>query len=1235
VTTPTFDDITVIGTPPYYYTVKVKIGTLIGGPSNQATGWANLAPTSASAEISTTWPAASEPIAPSIVDPNVNAGQDDSFVLSIITQPAKGIVTLVNNEFIYTPPADIGFSGDFGFVFSVTDKAGGTVGGDGIIHVLPGCSPPTINAMSVSENLLPFIRPGYTIGYDALACNGEMNAVLRILKDGTEIETKTAMLTEYGNAVSLSALGIGLDSGDYNAELTITSAIDTVTQSLPFQVHSVHLPSLSITPQVADQTESKATISIIPNDAICLVTSDQTIAESDPRKCFVSLAGSIPGLSPGADTTGLPMLTGYPSEAGEFPVTVNTARWVEGIRYDLEPITGNLTVNPIPQPKFALTGDTEIVQGIEKAQLILKQTEGDICHIYADINKAKLGAASGKKTCFATFDSPPEIKALQGIEQIKLEGFLSEKGTRQINYTVSRVYPDGHVSEIPVEGAMALNVIDLPPPILELKGGFPITADKYYVPLGQPVARIKISAGFPTNAKMNITIDDGIQVQERNKVLSDGYYWVNTPALKLMEERTIRIRVSWSDFPSGYTEKIITAIGGTKNNIKLAIDAQRLVTDTEEVVVKVRLGEYTADGLVYDPATMGQWRTQLLMQSNGQTNRAPASEWVDMTNGEAEFRFVLSGYMFMKVTAVAELISNVDGLDVSKKSPTRFVEVLNGSPLIGTISAKLANGPAPKTFALNLDMTPDNRSALKEVSWEESVDDGTIWSVIQKADALRLNLTMHQPGRKKVRAKMVNKNTGVESYSDPVEVWAYSKLEAHVVGPKYTSPGTPATLAAELYKDGVKTDNAVVEWSINVNEETTTQSGPTLTLNQPDETKVYITLKARSADTRPDDINAWSYARHYLLIKTPDKPTITAIGPRDLETGKTYHFKGTAKPSWGYLESVHTLASEWELPDGTLVPGDEMDWTPDEPVLSDPKSLIYRAWVEGFKDTTTREMTLTYQPWAYVWPEFKMVMKQLTVEAPSELIFIVDHDRRDMVRRFEGLTYTWSFPENVNGRQNSAFPNRALATALYQGSYTISVTISDARGHQTVLTQAIAAQEALPYLAPIKVAKSNVYERAPMTVTVRPTITGGHPLDAIKEQIWRVDGNVIADYTNRSFLYTTIPDAGDHVISYTMTSRMGKEAGAESPLSLARNKPPVCQLLQTASSIAVYVDAKCQDADGKVVGYSWEVNGNPITSTSYRIAFTKCAELQTAIVSMTGIDDAGGSSAEAMMTVHY
>jgi hypothetical protein len=364
-------------------------------------------------------------------------------------------------------------------------------------------------------------------------------------------------------------------------------------------------------------------------------------------------------------------------------------------------------------------------------------------------------------------------------------------------------------------------------------------------------------------------------------------------------------------------------------------------------------------------------------------------------------------------------------------------------------------------------------------------------------------------------------------------------------------------------------------------------------------------------------------------------PSVSAQGPRDVEIGKTYHYEGTVRPSWGTMVSLHTVKSEWELPNGSTVTGNTLYWTPGAQDLIDKKPLLFRAWVEGFKAATNRETTISYTPWEYVWPTFTMSMKQQTVQAPSDLTFMVEHDQSAMNRRFEGLTYTWSFPANLTGRQNDAFPNRASGQALFAGNYTVSVTIRDTRGHQTVLTQPIVTEQAAPYVVTLKVGKSNAFDRVPMTVTVRPTISGGHPLDSVSSQTWTVDGIPVAEYANRNYMLSDITDPGNHIISYTLNSRMGETTTLNSPIQLIANLLPVCQLKAVPNAYVVYAEAKCTDPDGKVIGYSWRVNGQAIGSSAYRVSFPKTNTPQSASVTITAMDDAHELSSPVSINVSY
>ena len=857
------------------------------------------------------------------------------------------------------------------------------------------------------------------------------------------------------------------------------------------------------------------------------------------------------------------------------------------------------------------------------------------CTLFEDIEKAKNAAGNHHLACIAEFTGDSGLTKTYMTGGIRLSGTLTDAGIKTLAFIVKRVRSDG-VASVVQTGDLTITVQNLPPPTITLKGGYKIGPGKYYVQKGQAITNASISVpGLQTSAKMIITVIDSNQSLVRKNLSIGSSFWFNTPDLALLEERLVTLRVAWQDYPSVYSEEIITAVGGVESNMKLVIDAPQKIADSDQIAVKVKLGKYTRDGINYTPDTMGQWRTQIFAQTDSQSTKISVTGKIDAVNGAAEFQINPAGNLFMKLTAVAELVHNINGLDATMDSSMRYVEVVKGSAIEGTISTKSVDGPAPKTFALNLDMTKDNRVALKEISWEESSDGGATWMQIVNSNTTRHNVGIQGPGERYVRAKMINKNSLVESYTPALRLLAYSTLDASIIAPSHVAPGYAVTLVGQLYRDNILTNNTINEWTIDAPSGKTTITSATATVTENLEGKIYITLRSRPDDTRADDPLAWSTAKQTITVKSPTAPIVSAQGPRDVEIGKTYRYEGTFRPSWGGVLSLHTVKSEWELPDGSTVAGNTLDWTPGAQDLIDKKPLLFRAWVEGFKETTNRETTISYVPWQYVWPNFTLTMKQLTVQAPSDLTFMVDHDQPDMNRRFEGLTYNWSFPDNVTGRQNDAFPNRASGQALFAGDYTVSVTIRDTRGHQTLLTQPIVTEQAAPYAVTLKVGKSNAFDRVPMTVTVRPTISGGHPLDSVISQIWKVDGIPVAEYANRNYMLSDIIDSGDHVISYTLNSRMGETTTLNSPLQLIANQLPVCVLKAIPNAYVVYAEAKCTDPDGKVISYAWSINGEPIGANSYRISFGKTTTPQSAMVTITAMDDARELSMPVSITVNY
>ena len=76
---------------------------------------------------------------PTVVDPNVTAGETEQFTYAITSEPPadQGSASVANGELIWTPSTDTAFAGGTNFSFTVTDKGGATVTGTATVTVAP------------------------------------------------------------------------------------------------------------------------------------------------------------------------------------------------------------------------------------------------------------------------------------------------------------------------------------------------------------------------------------------------------------------------------------------------------------------------------------------------------------------------------------------------------------------------------------------------------------------------------------------------------------------------------------------------------------------------------------------------------------------------------------------------------------------------------------------------------------------------------------------------------------------------------------------------------------------------------------------------------------------------------------------------------------------------------------------------------------------------------------------
>ena len=120
-----------------FYSVTATSGGSESASSNEDSGYANLAPSASSAALTATAAVASAPVTPDVTDPNVTAGQAETFTFAILTQPGpgQGTASVVSNQLVWTPPAAHNFTGTTTFTYTVTDKGNANVTGTATVTV--------------------------------------------------------------------------------------------------------------------------------------------------------------------------------------------------------------------------------------------------------------------------------------------------------------------------------------------------------------------------------------------------------------------------------------------------------------------------------------------------------------------------------------------------------------------------------------------------------------------------------------------------------------------------------------------------------------------------------------------------------------------------------------------------------------------------------------------------------------------------------------------------------------------------------------------------------------------------------------------------------------------------------------------------------------------------------------------------------------------------------------------
>ena len=1070
----------------------------------------------------------------------------------------------------------------------------------------------------------------YSHSFRGLAANVPSTSSLTAYKHGSSFPVKTVdtsaqLPLSAGQSFVLTMEG--LVDGDYDLVLTLNSAAGPVTKSVSVTVLPISMPSLNVASYYVQSGKTAIQAKLtVPANAGCGFTTDASLAEANSKQCLVTMSSSSGDFSGSTDSNQLPMYSGITAIEGDVTFTATVSRWVNGVKYDFPTITKTVTVSPPPSVSMTLFGKTNLYALIESVDLMLEQSQGkagSVCNLFATVTDAMAMAQKGEPACIVSLTGLGELSSRLVGNQYRFNGILTSVGQQTVNYTVSRVFRDGTMITAG-ESHFDITTQQPKPPELTFSGGNLITAGQYYASNGK-VTNANIAPNIKTSAGLTLIVTDKQQNVTRTNLSAGSSAEIVTANLGLLEKRVIQLRLAWSNYPALYTDAYITAVGGADPTTNLVLSVPRTVSDTDILNGTVQIGKQGKNGMTYRPDINGTWSIKVVATSNAQTTPYTLSDGMQTSGtGQATFNTPVAGVQYLNMTANASLKSDIPGLNATLTSNTVKIQVIKTSAIEGTIAANTNEGLIPAVFSFQLSLSPDNKAAAKSYIWQQSTDGGATWVDATSKSQQLFGLRLTETQKMQIRVHFVNVNTLEDSYSNTVEVFAYPKLTANINGPRFTTPGTPATLTGSMLVNGQPTIETVNQWTIVDSQgATTTSTGDTVTINKNALSTVKVALKSRLMSTDPNDKAAWVYANSVVSVVSPQKPGISITGPKVIETGVSNQFTGNVMPSWGSANSASKILAQWTLPDGSKVDGSTLNWIAPDALAGKPAQLIFKSWIDGYQASTLSSTSYTVMPWRYVWPTFTANLLQPVPMAPSNYRVQVNHDHPEMNGHFDGLTYQWHLPDGVKSASGNLDPSQSLGQLVYQGVYPIAVTVSDKRGHQTVLQQNLTAGAAQAYGVNLSYFPGNQWSRAPMKMALfRANISGGHPLDTPVEQVWMIDGQVITG-NNKDRVSVDIIDAGEHTISYTLNSKMGQTAGAQTRINLQPDIPPVCTLSTSQAVGGVSVKSSCSDADGRIVAYAWTLDGKALPNQSSVITLNAGNRVKAANVGLSVQDDAG------------
>jgi hypothetical protein len=810
-----------------------------------------------------------------------------------------------------------------------------------------------------------------------------------------------------------------------------------------------------------------------------------------------------------------------------------------------------------------------------------------------------------------------------------LSGILTALGKTDIGYEIGVVYRDPATGVINFykssTGKTSVDLVEPEAPVFGFRGQDILKRPDggKYTFLGPTITgRYTISAKYPGIGITTIT-DSGV---EKSKVFSGQMDsdFIQTNGAVLGEVRKFTAKMWYKNAPERiYSQDYDFTVIPQNPTIVLARSTSVSTSDT---VIRGALGRYGNGQITYDPSHDGQWSAQIFRLGT-KNEMIPVGSPVTTFGQDGVFEANL-GLLPPGVAQIVAVATLQTAPNSTLKSVSASIVVNNGSPIEATMSVRPVTGAVP--FFSNAGVTLKQYGRILDIdkiSWLISRDNGSSFEPLMIGEApakgAGIRPEIVESGTYLLKANITNKHNADSIFETPaMQIQGFVTPKISITGPNVSFVGHPVKLTINSSNIDVAKTN--LSWTVKrsaTDSRPIVGTGSEINFTPDSANNMLIEVTAIEIGAPETDPARIKRASAYVKVLPPmlQKPMIS--GPKVVEVGKTYSFKQAVINPFG-ANSVTDLAIQgrWVLPDGTHANGETVNYE----IKPGNNSIRYEAWVEGF-DTTRVATDFQLIPWAYQWPEWRMLTRILDNKAPARVSLTTMLANLSDVSKLGGEKprIEWVFPpnttviSNLNGAVTLEIPN--------EGAYQVQAIVSDSRGNETTVTSDTIVVAPPPELAfNATLTNQDRFGRAPAVMTSKLTITGLAKNDAFASATYFVDGTEVGSST-ALVTALNIEQPGDHQVKVVATSRNGQHSEVIVPVTLIEGDAPACTLTPSGNGKGYWMlSAKCTVQKGVIAKLEWKVDGikNPATGNMLYLSGSNIPpNLNT--ITLTAITDKG------------